>query len=358
MLTITVLDTATIFEGNESIFRYDLPGSGVVEGWALTGVIEQAAKLAGPAWPGVDVTVVADASGGAVSAVSVEAVEVIVRHLRMSGVTGVRGGDTESTVSPRARPASSNPHVAVDSRVLAREGAAGSADAAATPRSSRFAPRGSRLPGSFDRWGKTVPIMVVAGVVAVIAVGGLILWSSARPFAPASPEVLASAGAHADRTGKTSQAQAAPQASLLPAESMVAAAPASAGEREHIEAGGMSLELPRGFRWREESGLYTATGADPALRIMFAADPLYSVPADALLAELRAQIDSDETLSEPAEVDGRITYLERPGDGSEVRWTTWIERDQQLSVGCHSQGEATLAHKAACRMASESLTLK
>lgn len=352
MLTITVLDTATIFEGNESIFRYDLPGSGVVEGWALAGVIEQAAKLAGPAWPGVDVTVVADATGGAVSAVSAEAVEVIVRHLRMSGVTGVRGGETETVVSPRMRPA------ATDSRVAAAEGADGLADAAASPRPSRLGTWGSRRGGSFGRWGKKAPIMVAAGMVAVIAVGGIILWPSARPFEPASSEVSASLGVEAGRVGKTSQALAAPKASLLPGESVVAAAPANAGEREHIEAGGMSLELPRGFHWSEESGLYTATGADPSLRILFAADPLYSVPADVLLTELRVQIDSDETLSEPAEVSGRMTYLERPGDGSEVRWTTWIERDQQLSVGCHTRGEATLAHKAACRMASESLALK
>ena len=39
-LTITVLDTATIFEGPESVYRYDLPGTAVVEGWALAGVIE------------------------------------------------------------------------------------------------------------------------------------------------------------------------------------------------------------------------------------------------------------------------------------------------------------------------------
>lgn len=46
-LTITVLDTATIFEGPESIYRYDLPGTAVVEGM-LSGVMEQAQKLLPP----------------------------------------------------------------------------------------------------------------------------------------------------------------------------------------------------------------------------------------------------------------------------------------------------------------------
>ena len=82
-LTLTVLDTATIYEAHESIFRYDLPGTGVVEGWALAGVVEQAAKLVGPAWPSVEVMVCADPSA---SAVGREAVEIITRHIRLEGV--------------------------------------------------------------------------------------------------------------------------------------------------------------------------------------------------------------------------------------------------------------------------------
>ena len=44
-LTITVLDTATIFEGPEAIYRYDLPGTAIVEGSALSGVIDQVKKM-------------------------------------------------------------------------------------------------------------------------------------------------------------------------------------------------------------------------------------------------------------------------------------------------------------------------
>ena len=59
-LTITVLDTATIFEGPEAIYRYDLPGTAVVEGWALSGVMDQAQKMLPAQWPEVTVAVVAD----------------------------------------------------------------------------------------------------------------------------------------------------------------------------------------------------------------------------------------------------------------------------------------------------------
>src|SRR5699024_12741268 len=62
-LTITVLDTATIFEGPESIYRYDLPGTAVVAGWALSGVMEQAQKLLPAQSPDVSIAVAADSSG-------------------------------------------------------------------------------------------------------------------------------------------------------------------------------------------------------------------------------------------------------------------------------------------------------
>ena len=38
-ITVTILDAATIFEGPETVYRYDLPGTGIVEGWALGQVL-------------------------------------------------------------------------------------------------------------------------------------------------------------------------------------------------------------------------------------------------------------------------------------------------------------------------------
>ena len=34
-LTVTVLDAATIYEGPETVYRYDLPGTGIVDGLSL-----------------------------------------------------------------------------------------------------------------------------------------------------------------------------------------------------------------------------------------------------------------------------------------------------------------------------------
>ncbi|CAB0999489.1 type VII secretion-associated protein [Corynebacterium diphtheriae] len=50
-LTLTVLDTATIYEGPTTVYRYDLPGHGITEGWATDAVIDQIQELLNTSWP-------------------------------------------------------------------------------------------------------------------------------------------------------------------------------------------------------------------------------------------------------------------------------------------------------------------
>lgn len=98
-ITVTVMDAATIFEGPETVYRYDLAGTGIVEGKALGHVMDQIAKIAGSAWPDVDVSVIADPSG---SAVSREAVTILTRQL---DVAGARVRQQEATPAPESTPA-------------------------------------------------------------------------------------------------------------------------------------------------------------------------------------------------------------------------------------------------------------
>jgi hypothetical protein len=70
--------------------------------------------------------------------------------------------------------------------------------------------------------------------------------------------------------------------------------------------------------------------------------------------QLTAQ--SDEQMRGPEIVTQ--TYREDPGDGSSVLWVTWVQQNNQVSVGCHSKTNATIPQKAACRMAVETLQLK
>ena len=320
-LTITVLDTATIFEGPESIYRYDLPGTAVVEGWALSGVMEQAQKLLPAQWPEVAIAVVADSSGGPMSH---EAVKIIRRQLQVHNVTLV---DRESVAvgatydePPQREQREPREETDIVRPVLEEE---------------------TLLSRLLDNKGF---MAIIAGVVVVVI---MLVRLLVRGSGHQQQEAHAGTVSIAATPGVTTPAVT--TAAQTPTTS------SSAPAHQSIEAGGLRVLLPEGFSHTEEDGLVTATGQDPNLRILMVMDPLYAVPANALFAEVRAQIDSDETLSDPHEANGRLSYIERPGDDSEVKWTTWVEDDQQISLGCHTREEPSMAQRAACRMASESI---
>lgn len=334
-LTLTVLDTATIYEAHESIFRYDLPGTGVVEGWALAGVVEQAAKLVGPAWPSVEVMVCADPSA---SAVGREAVEIITRHIRLEGVRI----SEDTSKQPVATPSQPRTTPAAPDAGAAQE----------PPRSVRGRRRKSTAKKTTRGGLRALGIEPLhLGVCAVaLVLGGGALWAMLRADSDAAPKAVP-----ASTPASTSVVLPQPSASesarvLTPTSSAV---PADAGVP--VDVAGMRLTLPRGFGWTEDAGLVTLSGRDPHLRVLIAADPLYSVPGQAILDEVRAQVEAEKELSQLTETNGRVAYVEDPGDGSIVAWTTWIDGDHQLSVGCHSKETPTVAHKAACRIATESL---
>ncbi|PQM75522.1 type VII secretion-associated protein [Corynebacterium sp. J010B-136] len=320
-LTITVLDTATIFEGPESIYRYDLPGTAVVEGWALSGVMEQAQKLLPAQWPEVSIAVVADSSGGPMSH---EAVKIIRRQLQVHNVTLV---DRE----PVAVGATYDEPPQREQRELRDE----------TEIIRPALEEETLLSRLLDNKGL---MAIIAGVV-VVAI--MLVWLLLRGATQQQQEAVAGTVSIAATPGVTTPAVT--TAAQTPTTS------SSAPAHQSVEAGGLRVLLPEGFSHTEEDGLVTATGQDPNLRILMVMDPLYAVPANALFAEVRAQIDSDETLSDPHEANGRLSYIEKPGDDSEVKWTTWVEDDQQISLGCHTREEPSMAQRAACRMASESI---
>ena len=328
-LTITVLDTATIFEGPESIYRYDLPGTAIVEGWALSGVMEQAQKLLPAQWPDVRVAVVADSSGGPMSH---EAVKIIRRQLQVHDVIIAEREPATALAIPHHDAEELEPEEIIDDDEIIRP----------VGDEESFLERIKQRKG------------IIAIVVVVVLVIILIAWfflrgASSAASDSAAPVTTTSIAESAPAPENSSQVSETAETSG--AQASTSAAPA----HQTIEAGGLRVMLPAGFTHTEEEGLVTATGQDPNLRIIMVMYPLYAVPANALFAEVRAQIDSDETLSNPHEANGRLTYLEHPGDDSEVTWTTWVEDDQQVSLGCHTRKAPSMAQRAACRMASESI---
>ncbi|AHI19184.1 MAG: type VII secretion-associated protein [Corynebacterium casei] len=325
-LTITVLDTATIFEGPESIYRYDLPGTAIVEGWALSGVMEQAQKLLPAQWPDVRVAVVADSSGGPMSH---EAVKIIRRQLQVHDVIIAEREPVTALAIPQHEPEELEPEEIIDDDEIIRP----------VGDEESFLERIKQRKG------------LIAIIVVVVLIIILIAWFFLRSATSAASDSAAPVN-----TTTIAEVGPAPEISTQASETSGTQANTSAAPaHQTIEAGGLRVMLPAGFTHTEEEGLVTATGQDPNLRIIMAMDPLYAVPANALFAEVRAQIDSDETLSNPHEANGRLTYLEHPGDDSEVTWTTWVEDDQQVSLGCHTRKAPSMAQRAACRMASESI---
>lgn len=377
-LTVTILDTATIYEttgrngeAGEAVFRYDLPGAGIVEGWALSGVLEQIASIE---HDDLDVVREPGALDNPHSCVG-EALEVLSRHVH--GVSRPRVGAARQTEA-HARPeqhnedheytADNEPDEAADNLRTSR-GRVGP-----TRRERRLQERRERR----DRRGKgrrgprfaieEMNLKVAAALLApMLVISGASVWVLSGGGVPGLHQRAAANTAQ----GKVSTTPADPSLALLgaagektgdkAASASTAAAPTSAEVRAgavRTAAEGLSFVLPQGYSWEVKDGVVVAKGPDPHVRIIMAADPAYSVPAEELLEQVRREIASDDALGQEESRDGRLFYVESPGDGSTVAWQTWVEQDTQVSLGCHTKDVATVAHKAACRMVAEQLRVE
>ncbi len=358
-LIVTVLDAATIYEGPETIYRYDLPGTGIAEGWALEAVLDQAEKVCGAEWPDATVEVVADPSG---TDVSVEAVSILRRQLAGAGATVLEPEPSPPPAPVAASASQAASHSAVGEQQYDYDGA--KEITAERPRATRRL-RSHRAAQS--RWtallGGVDPFYIAIAVMVVV-VAGVSWWAVGRKDAAVAASTSEQVDENTSVAAGAPGTAAAPDGDERPGGAATEAESGGAGStqlrpgQQAIEVEGMSLVLPQGFRTSVEDGLVTAAGEDPNLRILLAADPLFNVPVDVLFAEIKGQIDSDPALRDPVEESGRLTYTEDPGDGSQVTWMMWEDKGHQMSVGCHTKFEPNVVQKAACRMAAESLVKK
>lgn len=387
-ITVTVMDAATIFEGPETVYRYDLAGTGIVEGKALGHVMDQIAKIAGSAWPDVDVSVIADPSG---TAVSREAVTILTRQL---DVAGARVRQQEATPAPESTPAreaeSAAGEAGAPSAVAAASALADAPESAPTAQmdismehtesgmetetgtgtGTGTGKRAGKERGTSTRWADklrgwigAIDMFHVAIVVVILAVVGASWWAMGANAS--DNEDGGEAGTAAGSATAASAADSVPKEESGGGSDGNADAAGDAGGDGELNPGekrldieGLSVVLPTGFQATVEEGLVTATGEDPDLRILLAADSLFNVPAKALFGEIKAQVDKDPELRDVSEDAGRLHYVEDPGDGSVVEWTIWEDTGHHMSVGCHTRHNANAVQKAACRMATESLSKK
>ncbi|MDK4332767.1 type VII secretion-associated protein [Corynebacterium accolens] len=379
-ITVTVMDAATIFEGPETVYRYDLAGTGIVEGKALGHVMDQIAKIAGSAWPDVDVSVIADPYG---TAVSREAVTILTRQL---DVAGARVRQQDATPAPESTPAreaeSAAGEAGAPSAVAAASALADAPESAPTAqmdistgrtettadpgtgaRAEKGQGTGTRWADKLRGWIGAIDMFHVAIVVVILAVVGASWWAMGANAS--DNEDGGEAGTAAGSATAASAADSVPKEESGGGSDGNADAAGDAGGDGELNPGekrldieGLSVVLPTGFQATVEEGLVTATGEDPDLRILLAADSLFNVPAKALFGEIKAQVDKDPELRDVSEDAGRLHYIEDPGDGSVVEWTIWEDTGHHMSVGCHTRHNANAVQKAACRMATESLSKK
>lgn len=368
-LTVTILDTATIYEttgrngeAGEAVFRYDLPGAGIVEGWALSGVLEQISSIE---HDDLDVVGEPGALDNPHSCVG-EALEVLSRHVQ--GVSQPRSA-AASHAEARQQTGGDDEGLYPDERDEVEDNAC--------PARGRMGPtrRERRLQERRERREKGLrrprialeemnlkvaaallaPMLLISGASVWVLSGGGVPGLHQRAAADTAPERSSAAPADPSQAGPGAAGEKAASASAPDA--TITGADVRAGA-VRTAAEGLSFVLPQGYSWEVKDGVVVAKGPDPNVRIIMAADPAYSVPAEELLEQVRREISADAALGQEETRDGRLFYVESPGDGSTVAWQTWVEHDTQVSLGCHTKDVATVAHKAACRMVAEQLRVE
>ena len=121
-----------------------------------------------------------------------------------------------------------------------------------------------------------------------------------------------------------------------------------------LEQDGLRVELPAGFTLAENGDTWRATGLDPDFRLHMAVEQLYNLPAHTMAEQVLRDIEADPE-TQLVDTDGHsLTYLEFPGDGSEVLWKTWPHDNYQIFVACHTRTAPTTVQQATCRMAFDS----
>lgn len=343
-LVITVLDTATVFEGAEDAFRYDLTGAGIVEGWAIEKIIEQAKQLL-PQWPAVTIHIIAESKikeiltecvlehGAAVTSVAAEEIS----YIKNEPMEGERPAHMRE-------PQLGEPQLDKETKGVRRK--------TGRARTSVF----RRIAGTE----KLHPLHGVL-VVLVVVVAAVSWWAMGKGLK--DPSIGASAAHIAEDRELVDEPQNA-HTEVIPIPTTSAYPPPSNDVMLHHAR--IQVRLPSSYHLSEKegmNGMVIAAGDDPELRILLSIDPMRSADIDAVYAELETMITHDPTLTKGQALGVTkptrlVAYEERPGDGSYARWWSWVDNGHMYSVGCHSKRMSTIPQRAVCRKAVESMSLR
>lgn len=374
-VSVYFYDDATVFGipgTEETIVRYDLPARGITEGWTVSAVVDQTEAMAEGNWPDIGVAIFADDAdvyddfarvltqhGARVFAVDLdESTEGAARTDavcetesadpdtgRLAAVPTTKGG-AHAAATRRGDDAFAAARAGVNQRAAEKQSVGSNFVqlVARKPKRHRHAKAGWR-PRPFQ-------ILVAAGI-AVTSLSG---WWVVNRYSGADEDGGVGDGGAvitADAAGDRSDDDAFGGDATAEIPQMV---------HEHS---GLRLVTPRGFVIGDSSqpGVFAATGEDPNLRIYVTTDQLHDDAAaqidhDAVLTDIMQTVKSSPDLHEgqrEQEPRAQVRYVENPGDGSRIAWTSWVEGNHQLTVGCHSRHTTTEKQKQACELVVGSL---
>ena len=374
-VSVYFYDDATVFGiagTEETIVRYDLPARGITEGWTVSAVVDQTEAMAEENWPDICVAIFAD---------DADVYDDFARVLTQHGArvfTGDLDESSEGAVSTDAEydTESADPDTGPLAAVSTSQGGAHAAaerrgdDAFAAARAgvnqraaekqsvgSNFVQLVARKPKRHRHakagWRPRPFQILVAAGIAVTSLSGW--WVVDRYSGADEDGGVGDGGAviTADAAGDRSDGDAFGGDATAEIPQMV---------HEHS---GLRLVTPRGFVIGDSSqpGVFAATGEDPNLRIYVTTDQLHDDAAaqidhDAVLTDIMQTVKSSPDLQEGRrehEPREQVRYVENPGDGSRIAWTSWVEGNHQLTVGCHSRHTTTEKQKQACELVVGSL---
>lgn len=368
-VSVYFYDDATVFGvvgTDETIVRYDLPARGITEGWTVSAVLEQTEAMAEEEWPQIDVEIFAD---------DAEVYDDFARVLTQHGVRVL--ADDVGAVAAEPDDASNVTDAAHSAPMHSDEDAFAAARAGVSQRATENQSVGSNFVQLIARkpkrrrhakagW-RPSPFQIL--VAAGIAVTGLSGWWVLDRYGGAGGVDEVNAVITADSAGgagstETTAAEPADAESADAGEIVASPRPTDKPQMVH-EHSGLRLVTPRGFVIGDSSqpGVFAATGEDPNLRIYVTTDQLHDDAAaqinhDAVLTDIMQTVASSPDLQEGRrehEPREQVRYVENPGDGSRIAWTSWVEENQQLTVGCHSRHTATAEQKQVCELVVGSL---
>lgn len=389
-VSVYFYDDATVFGiagTEETIVRYDLPARGITEGWTVSAVVDQTEAMAEENWPDICVAIFAD---------DADVYDDFARVLTQHGARVFTGDLDESSEGAASTDAeydteSADPDTGPLAAVSTPQGGAHAAatrrgdDAFAAARAgvnqraaekqsvgSNFVQLVARKPKRHRHakagWRpRPFQILVAAG----IAVTGLSGWWVVDRYSGADEDggvgdggAVITADAAGDRSDGDDADSAADKSSEKPEDAAARGASAEIPQMVH-EHSGLRLVTPRSFVIGDSSqpGVFAATGEDPNLRIYVTSDQLHDDAAaqidhDAVLTDIMQTVKNSPDLHEgqrEQEPRAQVRYVENPGDGSRIAWTSWVDGNQQLTVGCHSRHTATEKQKQACELVVGSL---